>query len=93
MDRIARDIGLTGVPQRGHRFDAMVRKGALDHRPVRDRADDIGVGSVRDVEGDRNVASRAESGSEKPAEPSERTGEQNAHHKSSDVPSSSVFAG
>ena len=66
----------------------MAVSGALDRRPVRDRADDMGVSSGRDVGTDRNVASRAESGSEKPTEPSGRTGEQNAHHKSFDVPGS-----
>jgi hypothetical protein len=44
----------------------------------------VGVRSGRDVQADRHVASRAESGREEPAEPSRRTGKQNPHHKSFD---------
>ena len=82
--RIARDIRLMECPGMDNRVDSMVRKGVLDHRSLRHRTDNMRVSSRRDVQADRNMTSCTESGSEKPAEPSRRTGEQNAHHKSYD---------
>ena len=53
-----------------NRLDAMVRKRMLDQRFICHRADDLGVGPGHDVQADRDVANRAETGGEESAKPS-----------------------
>jgi hypothetical protein len=79
---IARDVWLVESRGMDNRFDAIIREGALDHCSVCHRADDLSVGTRRNVQTDRDMPGRTQSRSEKSAEPSGRTGKEDAHYKS-----------
>jgi hypothetical protein len=57
--RIARDIRLMECHRMDNRFDAMVRKRALDDRPLGHRTDDMGFSSGHDVEANSGASPRA----------------------------------
>src|SRR6516162_731462 len=78
---IVRDVWLVESRGMDNRFDAIIRKGPLDHRSVCHRADDLSVGTWRDVQTDRDMPGSVQSRSEKPAKPSGRPGKEDAHYK------------
>ena len=61
------------------RFDAVIRKDPLDHRPVRNRSDDIGYIAGNHVESDHAVAGRLQPRNQEASQPAGRPRQQHTH--------------
>jgi hypothetical protein len=86
LGRVADDVGLVQRAGVDRRLDALFGEGAVDQRPVRDRSDQVGVGSGRDVEPGDMVARLPQPRCQETAEPARRSGQQDPHAQSTPKP-------